>query len=90
MMDYCAKESTLNTCEDEIKNATIKMDIQETYKIMCEMSNVLQDVGQIINGQTHEEKTNKSASCLWEEARMLTSLAYENLCKMREIFGSII
>ena len=89
-MDYCARESTLNSCEDEIKNSTIKHDIQETFKILCETNAILQDFAQIINGQSHEEKVKKDANCLWEEARLMTALAYENLQKLLEIKGSII
>lgn len=38
MMDYCARESTLNDCVEEVKNPTIGMDIRETYHILCEMT----------------------------------------------------
>ena len=89
-MDYCARESTLNPCEDEIRNSTIKNDIQEIFKILCEINSVLQDFAQIINGNTHEEKQKKDANCLWEEARLMTALAYGNLQKLLEIKGSII
>ena len=90
MMDYCARESTVNTCEEAIRNQTVKMSIQETFNILCEMNALLQDFSQIINGQTHEDKIKKDASCLWEEARQMTALAYENLQKLNEIKGSII
>ena len=96
-MDYCARESTLNAydgeakyCEDEVKNTTIKSDIQETYKILCETNQVLQDFAKIINGQNNEVKERKDASCLWEEARLMTAMAYENLVRLQEIKGSII
>lgn len=94
MMDYRVTESTLNTCtpygEDEIRNTTIKSDIQETYKILCETNCVLRNFAQIINGETREEKKEKDASCLWEEARLMTALAYEDLQKLNEIKGSIL
>lgn len=95
-MDYCARESTLNAYESEAKScegeakATIKLDIQETYKILCETNQVLQDFAQIINGQNNEVKERKDASCLWEEARLMTAMAYENLVRLQEIKGSII
>ena len=88
-MDYCARESTQNTCEGEVKT-TIKLDIQETYKILCETNSVLQDFAKIINGQNNEVKEHKDASCLWEEARLMTAMAYENLVRLQEIKGSII
>ena len=94
MMDYRVTESPLNTCtpygEDEIRNTTIKMDIQETYKILCETNCVLRDFAQIIDGRTREEKTEKDASCLSEEARMMVALAHENMKKLMEIKNGII
>lgn len=90
MNDYCARESTLNSCEDEIRNSTIKNDIQETFEILCETKSVLQEFATIINGNTHDDNAKKDANCLWEEARMMTALAYENLQKLLEIKGSII
>ena len=89
-MDYCARESTLNTCDEEIRNSTIMADIQETFKILCETKSVLQDFSTIINGNTPDNNAKKDANCLWEEARMMTALAYENLQKLLEIKGSII
>ena len=90
MMDYCARESTLNSCEDEIRNATIKMDIQETTKILRETNCCLQEFAAIVNGGKQEDKTQKDAGSLWEEARMMTALAYENMQRLLEIKGSII
>ena len=88
-MDYCAKESTFQP-ECEVKDATIKMDIQETSKILNEMYLVLSEFGSIINGKFSEENKRKDANCLWEEARMMTALAYECLKKLNEIKGNII
>lgn len=76
--------------EEEVKDATIKMDIQETYKIMNEMKCVLNEFASVVNGKHQEEKTPKDASCMWEEARMLTALAYENLKQLIDIKSSII
>ena len=96
MNDYCAKESTLDAGsplfikEDDIRSSTIKMDVQETFKILCEMNIALQEFAQIINGQQQEEKIKKDASCLSEETQMMTALAYENLKRLLEIRDSVI
>ena len=88
-MDYCAKESTFQP-ECEVKDATIKTEIQETSKILNEMYLVLSEFGSIINGKFSEENKRKDANCLWEEARMMTALSYECLKKLNEIKGNII
>ena len=90
MMDYCARESTLNDCVEEVKNPTIGMDIRETYHILCDMNNLLQEFAQLVNGKVREDKIKKDAGSLWEESRMLTALAYENMEQLKEIKGSII
>lgn len=89
--DYSVKASTLNTCEEEIKNATIKSDIQETSRLLYEMHSILQDFAKIVSGaSSSEEKVQKDANCLWEEARVMTGLAYDNLHKLIAIKESII
>ena len=89
-MDYCARESTLNPCE-EVREVSIKMNIQETFKILCEMNAALDEFNQIISGRTTEQKgPARDASSLWEESKMVASLAYENLHKLIEIKGKII
>ena len=90
MMDYCAKESTINSTDEVMREQTIKMSIQETYKILKDMNCMLQEFSAIVNGSKQEDKTPRDASSLWEEARMVTALAYENLQKLSEIKGSII
>ena len=90
MNDYCARESTLNEMSEVAKEQSIKMSIQETHKIMLEMSNLLKEFASIVNGDKQEEKTPRDASCLWDEARILTALAFENLHKLIEIKGSIV
>ena len=89
-MDYCARESTLEPCCDGVKETTILMSIRETFKILGEMDAMLQDFAQIINGETHEEKKQLNAGSMWEEARLMTALAYENLQTLKEIKKSII
>lgn len=89
-MDYSARESTLNDCVEEVKNQTIGMDIRETYHILCEMNNLLNEFAMLINGKAREDKVRKDAGSMWEEARMLTVLAYENMEQLKEIKGSII
>lgn len=88
-MDYCAREGTLNPCE-EIREQTIKMSVQETYKILSDMNATLQDFAQIVNGKANENNVQKSAGSLWEESRLMVALAYENLQKLNEIKRSII
>lgn len=89
-MDYCAKESTLNLCE-EVREVSIKMNIQETFKILCEMNAALDELNQIISGRTTEPKgPARDASSLLEESKMVASLAYENLHKLIELKGKII
>lgn len=91
-MDYCARESTINTCQGEeavARDASIKMNIQETRKILMEMGCVLDEFAAIVNGQKREDKTPRDACSLWDEASMLTALAYENLQKILEIKNSI-
>lgn len=89
-MDYCAKESTLNPCCDEVRDPTIKMSIQETCNILTEMNEKLNEFSQIVNGKPHEEKGQKPVSSLWDESRMLVALAYNNLQILDEIKKSII
>ena len=89
-MDYCARESTLTPCE-EAREVSIKMNIQETLEVLCEMSAVLDEFNQIISGRTTEQKgPARDASSLWEESKMTASLACENLRKLIEIKGKII
>ena len=88
-MDYCARETTFQP-ECEVKDATIKMNIQETTKILREMYCILNDFASIINGKVSDENNKKDANCLWEEARMMPALAYECLKKLNEIKGDII
>lgn len=90
MMDYCARESTLNSTDEVMREQTIKMSIQEAYKILRDMGSSLDELSQIVNGGRADDKTQRDASSLWEEARMLVGLAYENLQKLNEIKGSII
>lgn len=92
MMDYCVKESTLNTatCDEAIREQTIKMSIQETYKILGDMNATLQEFAQIVNGKANGDNVQKNAGSLWEESRLMVALAYENLQKMNEIKRSII
>ena len=90
MMDYCARESTLNEMSEIAKEQSIKMSIQETHKILREMNCLLKEFASIVNGERKEDKTEREAICLWDEARLLTALAYENLQKLNEIKGSII
>ena len=91
MMDYCARESTLNRDEEVARDQTIKSSIQETRKILLEMHSVLGEFASIVNGdQKTDDKTQRDASSLWEESRLLTALAYENLQKLNEIRMSII
>lgn len=81
----------MNYGDEEVKkDQTIKMSIQETCKILREMKVALDDFGAIINGSKIEEKVPVDANCLWDEARMMTALAYENLHRLLEIRGSII
>ena len=89
-MDYCARESTLEPCYDEVKETTIQMSIRETFKILSDMDAMLQDFAQIINGETHEAKKQLNAGSMWEEARLMTALAYENLQTLKEIKKSVI
>lgn len=86
-MDYCAREKTM---DEVVREQTIQMSINETNKILREMNCLLQEFASIINGSKQEDKTPRDASSLWEEARMLPALAYENLQKLIEIKGSII
>ena len=90
MLDYCARESTLNDIGEVAREQSIKMNIQETHKILCEMNCLLKEFSSVVNGSKQEDKTEKDASCLCEEAMILTALAYENLHKLSEIKGSII
>lgn len=96
MNDYCAKESTLDAGsplfikEDDIRSSTIKTEVQETFRILCEMNIALQEFAQIINGQQQEEKIKKDASCLSEETQMMTALACENLKLLLGIRSSVI
>lgn len=80
----------MNDCVEEVKNPTIGMDIRETYHILCEMNNLLNEFAMLINGKAREDKVRKDAGSMWEEARMLTALAYENMEQLKEIKGSII
>ena len=89
-MDYCARESTLNTACEDVREPTIKTSIQETYNILTEMNDKLNEFSQIVNGKPHEEKGQKPVSSLWDEARMLVALAYNNLQILDEIKKSII
>ena len=89
-MDYCARESTLNPVCGEDRDPTIKMSIQETYNILTEMNEKLNEFSQIVNGKPHEEKGQEPVASLWGEARMLVALAYNNLQILNEIKKSII
>lgn len=86
-MDYCAKESTF---QPECEPATIKMDIQETTKILHEMYCTLNDFASIINGKVSGEHNKKDANNLAEEAHMMAAFAYDCLQKLNEIKRSII
>lgn len=88
-MDYCAKESTLQP-EGEIKSTSIKMDIQETYKVLSEMDSVLSEFESIVKGPLKGEDRRKDANCLCDEARMVTGLAYDCLQKILRIRECII
>ena len=88
-MDYCARESTMNICREEVNEQTIQADIHETYRILRETKCTLDEFAAIVNGSKMEDKVPVDASSLWEEARMLTVLAYDNLQKLTEIKESI-
>ncbi len=87
-MDYCARESTLNPV-DEVKDITIKMNVQEAYSILSEMNEKLKDLAQLVNGKPHEEKVQNNAGCLLEESRMVVGMAYLNLQIIDDIRKSI-
>ena len=89
MLDYTVTESTLNR-DDVVREQSIKMSIQETYKILREMNCSLMEFASIVNGTKPEDKTPRDATSLWDESRLLVALAYENLQKLNEIKGSII
>lgn len=90
-MDYCARESTstIGAGEELPRDASIKMNIQEAYKILREMGAALDEFATIVNGSKMENKTPRDACSLWDEASMLTALAYENMHKILEIKNSI-
>lgn len=90
-MDYCAKESTINAypVEEVKKDQTIQSSIKETCKILREMKAALDNFGAIVNGSKLEEKVPVDANCLWDEARIMTAMAYDNLQRLIEIRGSI-
>ena len=90
MMDYRVTESTLNPVCEEVRDPTIKTSIQETYNILTEMNEKLNEFSQIVNGKPHDEKVQKNAISLWDESRMLVALAYNNLQILDEIKKSII
>ena len=88
-MDYCVRESAFSP-ECEHNDVTIKMDIQETTKILREMYCTLNDFASIINGKVSGENNMKDANNLGEEAHMMTTFAYDCLQKLNEIKRSII
>ena len=90
-MDYSARELTMNKSmgEEFPKDASIKMNIQEAYKILLEMKCVIDEFAAVVNGQKKEDKTSRDACSLWDEASMLTGLAYENLQNFLAIKNSI-
>ena len=92
MNEYRVTESTLNPniCGEEVRDPTIKMSIQETFKILNDINAILRDFAQIVNGEKNEDKVRCDASSLWDEARMMVALAYDNLQKLNEIKRSII
>ena len=89
-MDYCVRELPVNDREEVVRDQTIKASIQETYKILRETNSSLKEFASIVNGDKPEDKTPRDASSLWDEARLLVALAYENLQKLNEIKMSII
>ena len=87
MMDYRVEPNVVAECE---VRPTVNMDIQETYSCLLEISIVLNDFMGVIFGKNQVEKdTQKDASCLLEQARMMTSLAHDNLRKLNEIKNGI-
>ena len=88
-MDYCTREIPIER-EDELGRQSIKNDVQETFNILSETHEVLNDFSQIVYGKTNEDKTRKDISCLCEEVKMLKALAFENLQILNEIKKTII
>ena len=75
---------------EEVRNASIKMDIQEAYKILMEMDAMLSEFESIVCGHDPHDEKRKDACCLCDEARMVTGLAYENLQKILRIKNCVI
>lgn len=86
-MDY-SKERQIEP--EEIKNTSMKMGIQETYKILNEMDEALSEFEVYVSGKHRNEEKRQDASCLCEEVRMVTALAYECLQKVLRIKNCVV
>ena len=69
---------------------TIKSSIQELRKLLMDTREELLTFSAIVNGDRRADEPMKDVSNLWEESRLVTALAYENLQLLREIKGSVI
>ena len=83
-MDYCARESTLEPM-NEIRNGTIKTDVQETNKILADMDSILSDIEVFLNGSLGEDAARKDVKCLRDETRIMASVAYNCLQRIQRI-----
>ena len=84
-MDYTSTPKV-----EEIESSSIKMNIQETHKILKEMRVALAEFEIMLSGQTLDGEKDKESNCLCDEARTVAALAYECLQRLMRIKDCII
>lgn len=89
MNDYCATEST-RCGETTAKEVTVKNALQESNKILNDLSATLGELLITVCGKPADMERPSDATCLVDEARLLTGLAYECLQRANKIRETLI
>lgn len=89
MNDYCAKEPTM--CGEPVaREITVKDGLQETNKILRELMTTLDDMLVNVCGDHGDNELKSDATCLAQEARQVTGIAYECLQRANRLRSELI
>ena len=83
--------SELTACAEEPKkDVSIKDALQEANKILNEVDAMLNDIEVNVVGKRGAGDQATVAECLHDEAKQITGMAYECLCKVKRIKDVLI
>ena len=85
-------DCTVNTpaLDKEEKKPSIKTAVQETRKILYELSTVLEEISSNVIGEHPDQDKPFEPDCLLTESKMVTGLSYDLLMKAKDIRDALL